>query len=82
MRKLLLAALPVPALAAFVFAAGAGAAGPQRLPDAACNQGTETAHAQGAGGAESIPHQHDFDLDLIFACYHANPTAPPPPGPE
>jgi hypothetical protein len=69
-------------IGAFAFAGGAGAAGPQRLPDAPCNDGTATAHAQEAGGAESIPHLHDFDNDGVWACYHLNPTASPPPGPE
>jgi hypothetical protein len=55
----------------------AAAVGPQPLPDAACNQGTANAHAQGAGGAEYIAHQHDFNSDGVFACYHRNPTYPP-----
>jgi hypothetical protein len=82
MRRFLLVVVLVLALAAVALAGGAGAAGPQPLPDAACNQGTETAHAEGAGGGESIAHLHDFDSDGVWACYHRNPTAPPPPGPE
>jgi hypothetical protein len=56
MSRFLLLAVLVVTLAAFVLAGGAAAAGPQRLPDGACNQGTETAHTEGAGGAESIAH--------------------------
>lgn len=61
--------------AAMVLAAGAGAtAGPQRMPDAACNQGTQNARNVGPGVNERIPHQHDFDADGTFGCYHFNPA--------
>lgn len=50
---------------------GAGA-GPHRLPDAACNQGTQNAHDVGANGSERIAHQHDFDADGTSGCYHFN----------
>ena len=57
----------------------AGATGPQPLPDAACNQGTANAEAQAASGAlHHIASLHDFDSDGVFACYHRNPTYPPP----
>jgi hypothetical protein len=57
----------------------AAAAGPQSLPDAACNQGTVNARAQApSDAAHHIPGLHDFDSDGVFACYHRNPTYPPP----
>ena len=61
--------------AAMVLPAGAGAvAGPQPLPEAACNQGTQNARNGGARMSERIPHHHDFDADGTFGCYHFNPA--------
>lgn len=54
----------------------AQAVGPQPLPAAACNQGTQHAHTV-SNGAEHIAHYHDFDGDGTTACYHRNPTYPP-----
>jgi hypothetical protein len=54
------------------------AVGPQPLPLAACNTGTATAHDVDAGGAHHIADLHDFDSDGTWACYHRNPTYPPP----
>jgi hypothetical protein len=53
------------------------ATGPQPL-QGSCNAGT--ANARGNTPTEArdfVPHFHDFDLDGIVACYHANPTYPP-----
>ena len=70
-----LSATAVAVLAAMVLPASVGAtAGPQPLPNSACNQGTQTARDGGAGMNERIPHQHDFDADGTFGCYHFNPA--------
>ena len=55
------------ALTMLLLSVGSALAGPQPLPSAACNSGT-LAHTQ----TERIPHQHDFDGDLLWACYHSN----------
>jgi hypothetical protein len=74
-RVLLIAGL---ALAMLLLSAGSTfAVGPQPLPSAACNSGTANAHDVGAQGHE-VPSLHDFDSDGIWACYHRNPTFPPP----
>ena len=53
-------------------------AGPQPLPAAACNQGTQHARTL-VENPEHIAHYHDFDHDGVLACYHFNLTYPPPP---
>ena len=57
---------------AFALAAPAYAHGPQSLPEAACNDGTATAHSNipgHAAGHDHVPHDHGF------GCVHINPTA-------
>ncbi len=47
--------------------------GPQALPDAACNEGTMTAHGSlgpNAAGHDRIPHSHDSGV----TCIHLNPS--------
>ena len=64
-------------------AGGASAAGPQRLPDQACNSGTATAetHAPTRTSAEAVPHvEHAFPVAVPY-CHHFNPTAEPPTAP-
>jgi hypothetical protein len=60
-------------------ASSALAVGPQPLPEAACNAGTETAHGaipEVSGPAhEEVAHLHTFDG--VTACYHRNVTYPP-----
>ena len=79
MRKLLVAAV-IGLCAVFIVPTGAWAApttGPQPMPDAACNQGTVNARANTPTEARDfVPHFHDFNLNWILACYHANPTYP------
>jgi hypothetical protein len=51
------------------------AAGPQPLPEAACNRGTAipwTGYLD-----NTIPHWVDWNGDGEPACYHLNPTYPP-----
>lgn len=69
-------AAAIAVFAAMVLPAGAGAiAGPQPLPDAACNQGTQNARNNvGPGAYERISHHHDFDADGTPGCYHFNPA--------
>jgi hypothetical protein len=75
-RLLLLIAIALAYAVFMLVPAGAGAVGPQPLPDAACNEGTD--HARDVGsGAEHVAHLHDFDADGVTACYHRNPTYPP-----
>lgn len=50
---------------------GTAPADTQRLPDAACNQGTIGTDKRGP-----VPHLHDFDRDGEFGCYHRNPALP------
>lgn len=60
----------------------AALAGPQPLPESACNQGTANANTHAQDG-DTVAHHHDFDGDGQEACYHFNPTYPPPgPGDE
>lgn len=68
---LLVAAVPV-----------VSAAGPQALPGAACNAGTQNAaqHAPNRASSEAIPHiEHSPLLPPVPYCHHFNPTAEPPP---
>ncbi|MEX2556458.1 MAG: hypothetical protein WEB06_12625 [Actinomycetota bacterium] len=82
MKRTLIVGLLV---AAFVLVMSLGTvafAGPQPLPGAACNQGTSSANTV-AQDADTVAHYHDFDGDGTSACYHFNPTYPPPgPGSE
>lgn len=62
---------------------GASAAGPQRLPDAACNSGTANAgtHSPSRKAAEATPHvEHAYPVPVPY-CHHFNPTAEPPTAP-
>ena len=64
-------------------ATAALAAGPQALPDQACNAGTARAseNAPQRTSAEAIPHiEHAAFLPPVPYCHHFNPTATPPPG--
>lgn len=73
------------ALAALLCApvAGASAAGPQRLPDNACNAGTSNAgtHAPNRTSAEAMPHVEHAHPVAVPYCHHFNPTAEPPTAP-
>ena len=62
-------------------ATGALAAGPQALPEQACNAGTATAseRAPHRTPSEAIPHvEHSAFLPPVPYCHHFNPTASPP----
>ena len=78
MRRVVLS-LASAALLMLAAASSALAAGPQPLPEAACNAGTETAHGAipyGSGyGHEEVAHLHTFGGET--ACYHRNVTYPP-----
>jgi hypothetical protein len=68
------------ALAALLAVAvpGAFAAGPQPLPAAACNDGTQRAgaNAPNRASSEGIPHiEHSPLLPPVPYCHHFNPTA-------
>ena len=59
------------------------AAGPQALPEQACNASTLNASAQAPNrtASEAIPHiEHAAFLPIVPYCHHFNPTASPPPG--
>jgi hypothetical protein len=59
------------------------AAGPQQLPEQACNAGTLQAaqNAPTRRSAEAIPHiEHDASLPVLDYCHHFNPAAAPPAG--
>lgn len=78
MRRFVLA-LGSSMLLAVGAASSALATGPQPLPSAACNAGTQTAHGSipewVAGHAhEEVPHLHTFNG--VTACYHRNVTYP------
>ena len=71
------------ALLLTVSVAGAFAAGPQALPEQACNVGTATASrmAPNRTASEAIPHiEHAAFLPIVPYCHHFNPTASPPAG--
>lgn len=58
------------------------AAGPQQLPDSACNDSTASAsaYAPNRTAAEAIPHvEHGYPIPVPY-CHHFNPTAAPPTG--
>lgn len=76
-------AVTVASLAMLTVASGSAvAAGPQQLPESACNAGTAVAatHAPNRVAAEALPHiVHSVPFDVPY-CHHFNPTAPTPPG--
>jgi len=82
LRPVVLAAALTMALASQV-AAGHGGPHEQRLPDAACNEGTAGARA-GAPGAPTenprrrIPHRHNLIIEgqQESGCYHFNEQFP------
>ena len=79
MKRIIIVAFTAMALAVPT-AATATHGGPQPLPDAACNEGTENArsHTPTTGAPhERVPHQHT--CLGVTGCYHFNPTAPHPP---
>lgn len=85
MSHLMRASVVTAAAAAFLGASlgSASAAGPQRVPDNACNSGTATAgtHAPNRTAAEAVPHvEHAFPIAVPY-CHHFNPTAEPPTAP-
>jgi hypothetical protein len=55
---------------------GAPPTGPQPMPEAACNAASARPNVP-VDARDFVPHFHDFDLDGIQQCYHANPTYPP-----
>jgi hypothetical protein len=76
-------AVTVASLAMLTVASGSAvAAGPQQLPDSACNAATAAASANAPNrtSAEAIPHiVHSVPFDVPY-CHHFNPTAPTPTG--
>lgn len=69
-------------LLSFPLASTVSAAGPQRLPEQACNAGTERAaeNAPNQTSAEAMPHiEHAFPVPVPY-CHHFNPNAEPPTG--
>ncbi|MDP9369097.1 MAG: hypothetical protein M3Q03_12610 [Chloroflexota bacterium] len=71
LQRIRLGAIAIVAVAALTLPAGTVLADTQRLPDAACNEGT-----LGTGKRGPVPHRHDFDRDGEFGCYHRNPALP------
>ncbi len=63
-------------LLSLAISAPASAHGPQRLPDAACNDGTSGARTVGSPAYERIPHTHTQSATFTrpTGCYHLNPT--------
>jgi hypothetical protein len=79
----MLAALTIGTLMSVLSVTSVFAAGPQPLPEQACNQGTRTAgdRAPNRTSSEAIPHiEHAEFLPPVPYCHHFNPTAQPPAG--
>jgi hypothetical protein len=80
MRRFLLLVTVVLLSGLIVLLAPGASAGPQPLPDAPC-AATATAHEsipEGLMAHERVAHQHDFDADTVFGCYHFNPVISEP----
>ncbi len=71
LQRIRLGAIAIVAVSALMLPVGTALADTQRLPDAACNQGS-----LGTGKRGPLPHLHDFDGDSEFGCYHRNPALP------